>query len=87
MAGQILKVYARPGEAISNEGIVELGQTQHMEVNAQVYQTDIRKVQLGQQATITSEAFPEKLQGTVSQIGLKVSKQDIFSSESGAAMD
>jgi HlyD family secretion protein len=54
---------------------------------AEVYQTDIGKIKLGQQAVITGDAFSEKLQGTVSQIGLQVSKQNVFSNQPGENLD
>lgn len=51
--GQVLKIYTWPGEIVSNQGIVELGQTSQMYVVAEVYETDIQKVRIGQPATIT----------------------------------
>jgi HlyD family secretion protein len=50
-----------------------------MYVVAEVYQTDIKKVRVGQKATITSAAFDGKLIGTVKEIGWQVDKQSIFS--------
>lgn len=78
ITGTVLKVHSRPGEVIGQDGIAELGQTDRMNVVAQVYRTDINKVRPGQRATITSEVFPDALEGTVSQIGLQVKQQDIF---------
>jgi HlyD family secretion protein len=49
--GQVLKIHTRPGEMISTNGIVELGRTHQMYAVAEVYETDIKKVQLGQSAT------------------------------------
>ncbi len=80
-AGQIMKIHTWPGEIVSDQGIVELGQTEQMYVKAEVYETDISKVRLGQRATITSEAFPEELQGTVQEIGLQIGKKEIFSTD------
>jgi HlyD family secretion protein len=77
--GRILKVHAKTGEVSSNEGIVEIGKTSQMYVVAEVYQTDIGKVRVGQKATLTSTAFPGKITGTVSEIGLQVGRQNIFS--------
>ncbi|WP_017317842.1 ABC exporter membrane fusion protein [Mastigocladopsis repens] len=77
--GRILKVHAKTGEVSSNEGIVEIGKTSQMYVLAEVYQTDIGKVRVGQKATITSTAFPRKIKGTVSEIGLQVDRQNILS--------
>lgn len=76
--GQVIKIHSWPGETISNDGIMELAQTNQMYVVAEVYQTDIEKVRIGQSATITSEAFSGKLQGVVTEMGLQVSKQSVF---------
>ena len=76
--GQVLKVNTRPGEIISNTGIIELGRTQQMYVVAEVYETDIQKVRLGQSAVITSNAFAGELRGKVTDIGLQVNRQNIF---------
>jgi HlyD family secretion protein len=87
--GRILKIHARPGEVVSNqgEGILKLGQTDQMYAVAEVYETDISKVRLGQRATVTSDAFPGKLQGTVDQIGWEVGKKDVLSTDPAAATD
>ena len=85
--GQVLKINAWPGEIIANKGILELGQTQQMYVVAEVYETDIKKVRLGQSATITGDAFAGKLQGTVTDIGLQVGRQNIFNTNPGADTD
>ncbi|AFZ21058.1 ABC exporter membrane fusion protein [Allocoleopsis franciscana] len=87
IVGQILKIHTHPGEKISESGIAELGQTSQMAVVAEVYQTDIGKVKLGQKAVITSQAFPGELQGTVSEIGLQVSRQNVFSNQPGENLD
>lgn len=86
-AGQILKIHTRPGEKISDSGIADLGETAQMVAVAEVYQTDIGKIKLGQRAVVTSQAFPGELQGTVSEIGLQVSRQNVFSNTPGENMD
>jgi HlyD family secretion protein len=85
--GQILKINAWPGEIIGNNGIAELGRTQKMYVVAEVYETDIKKVHLGQSVVITSDAFTGKIQGTVTDIGLQVGKQNIFNNNPSADTD
>lgn len=87
IAGRILDIYAKPGEVVSNEGIVELGQTNQMQVVAEVYETDISKIRPGQPATIISESFSSKLRGTVKSIGLQVKKQEVTSGEPGENLD
>jgi HlyD family secretion protein len=77
--GKVLKIHAKNGEVIATSGFAELGQTSEMNVVAEVYQTDIQRVRVGQKAIITSAAFSEKLQGTVKEIAWQVEKQSIFS--------
>lgn len=85
--GQILKIHTRPGEIVNQQGIANLGQTDQMYAVAEIYETDISKVRIGQRATITGEAFSGKLQGTVTQIGWQVNTQDILSTNPTADTD
>lgn len=85
--GQILKVHTLPGEVISEKGIVDLGQTEQMYAIAEIYETDISKVRLGQQATITSTGFIPKLSGTVAEIGLQIGKKDVLGTDPAADVD
>ncbi len=74
----MLKIYARPGEVVSSEtGVADVGQTIQIYAIAEVYQSDISKVEIGQKAQITSSALPDvKLTGTVEKIGSIVERQD-----------
>ncbi|MDJ0678661.1 MAG: response regulator [Xenococcaceae cyanobacterium MO_167.B52] len=85
--GQVLKVQVRPGEVIGNRGIAEIGKTEQMYVVAEVYETDIKRLKIGQRATVTAASFSEELQGKVAEIGLKVSRQDVFNSDPLADTD
>ncbi|MFN6513119.1 MAG: ABC exporter membrane fusion protein [Nostoc sp. CreGUA01] len=87
ITGQIMKINTWPGEIIGTMGIADLGRTQQMYVVAEVYETDIQKVRLGQSAIITSDAFPGKLRGKVADIGLQVGKQNIFNNTIQADTD
>jgi HlyD family secretion protein len=87
MTGRILKIHTRVGEKISESGIVDFAQTQQMLAIAEVYQTDISKVKLGQNAIITSPTFSGELRGKVVQIGLQVSRQNVFSNQPGENLD
>lgn len=87
IAGQILKIYTHPGEKISDEGIVDMGKTDQMVAVAEVYQTDIGKVRVGQQAVVTSQAFDGEIKGTVAQVGLQVERQKVFSDRPGENLD
>jgi HlyD family secretion protein len=87
ITGQILKVHARLGEKLSDVGIAELGQTQQMVAVAEIYQSDITKVQMGQAVTVTSSAFEGQLRGSVSDIGLQVDRQSVFNRQPGENLD
>ncbi|PSN10343.1 HlyD family secretion protein [filamentous cyanobacterium CCT1] len=90
-AGQVLDIFAFPGEAVSpNDGpILALGNTDQMVVVAEVYETDIGLVEVGQPVTITSRngAFRETLTGTVSEIGLQIAKNDVLDDDPAANAD
>ena len=86
-AGTILKIQTWPGEIISNKGIVEIGQTQAMYAVAEIYELDINKIKVGQKAKVTCLNFPEKLQGTVEQVGLLVAKKDVLNTDPAAEID
>ncbi|MBD2663053.1 ABC exporter membrane fusion protein, DevB family [Richelia sinica FACHB-800] len=77
--GTVLKIHAKNGEVISTSGFAEVGDVSQMQVLAEVYQTDIENVKIGQKAFITSAAFSGKIRGTVKEIGWQVDKQSIFS--------
>lgn len=86
-AGQILKIRTRVGEKIGDSGIADFAQTDEMIAVAEVYQTDIAKVKLGQQAVITSQAFPGEIHGRVFHVGLQVDRQNVFSNQPGENLD
>ncbi|MEM8717787.1 MAG: ABC exporter membrane fusion protein [Cyanobacteria bacterium P01_G01_bin.39] len=87
-AGRVIKVLTRPGETVSsNEGIARIGETSQMYAVAEVYESDITKVQLGQQVTITSSALAEKLMGEVASIGLEIERQEVVNTDPTANID
>jgi len=87
IAGEVLEVYARPGEVIDHGGIVALGQTQQMTVIAEVYELDVGQVRVGQPTTITSDAFVGSLRGEVVQIGSQINPQKVLSTDPAADVD
>ncbi|MEA5527599.1 HlyD family efflux transporter periplasmic adaptor subunit [Nodularia spumigena] len=89
IAGEILAVHTQSGEAISTNGIAEIGETNQMTVIAEVPEDTIAQVRIGQTATITSEngAFIGELNGTVTEIGRKIGKKDVLSTDPVADVD
>nr|WP_287733304.1 HlyD family efflux transporter periplasmic adaptor subunit [Microcystis sp. M090S1] len=87
ITGKVIKVNTRIGEQISDQGIVDLAETDRMEVIAEIYQSDIGKIRKGQTATITGSAFKGEVRGKVRLIALKVDQQNIFSNQPGENFD
>jgi HlyD family secretion protein len=87
ITGRVLDVHARDGERVGPDGIAEIGQTDSMYAIAEVYETDVQRVRVGQRATVTSPALPEPVAGTVDRIGLKVGKKDVLSVDPAARTD
>ena len=89
-AGQVLQLYAEPGEAVTTSApILALGDTAQMYVVAEVYETDVTLVEPGQRATITSRngAFEQALTGTVERVGLQIFKNDVLDDDPAANAD
>jgi len=85
--GQILRIRRFPGEVIDHEGIVQLGDTNRMYVVAEIYETDVPKVQVGQSVQIRGAAFPETLQGEVDFIGLQIGRKEVLSTNPAEDVD
>ncbi len=85
--GQILKIHTWPGEIVSEQGIVNLGQTDQMYVTAEVYETDIYQVRVGQRVTVKSDGVVGNLEGRVDEIGLQIDKQKILGTDPSADAD
>lgn len=87
IAGEILDIHTRAGEVVSNDGIVEIGQTQQMYAVAEVYQSDVTKVQPGQRVRVTSDSIPGELVGTVERIDSQVRRQTIVNTDPSTNID
>ncbi|MDJ0692015.1 MAG: ABC exporter membrane fusion protein [Xenococcaceae cyanobacterium MO_188.B32] len=86
--GQILEINTWPGEVVNKtEGIVEVGNTKHMYVVAEVYETEIDRIRIGQKATITSGGIMPKLTGTVDDVGWQIRTQDVLDTDPVADVD
>lgn len=87
MDAMVLNVHARPGDDVTGQVILTLGDTSTMRVVAEVYETDIQAVRLGQTATIRSPALPDALTGRVVDMGHMIFKNDVLSVDPAARMD
>ena len=87
VSGQILKIHARPGERVGPDGIAEIAQNDRMYAVAEVYETDIARVKVGQRAVIRSPTLDPELLGTVEVIGLEVGRLQALDPDPAARTD
>ena len=87
MDGEILKVFTYPGERIGDDPILKMGNTDDMHVIAEVHETDVGAVRVGQRATITSAALSKPVGGTVEEIGALIYKNDVLDIDPRAEKD
>ncbi len=85
--GRVLKIHARPGETIGNEGVLELGDTAVMFALAEVFEADIQKVRTGQAAEIVVRTSGARYAGTVAAIGSLIKKRDVLDADPVADVD
>jgi HlyD family secretion protein len=87
VAGRVLDVHARAGERIGPAGLLELGRTDVMYAVAEVYETDVATVRVGQRAVVRSAAFDPPLTGRVERVGLQVRRQVLLADDPTADVD
>jgi len=93
--GRVLRIITQQGESIpsaptgGDEGILELGNTRQMMVVAEVYESDVDLVKVGQKATIASRngAFTDILTGEVAEVGWQIFKNNVLDDDPAANAD
>jgi HlyD family secretion protein len=81
--GTVLRILARPGERPTDSGVLELGASDRMEAVAEVYESDISRVRVGQRVTLISEngGFSGTLAATVLRIAPQVRQRVVLSTD------
>jgi HlyD family secretion protein len=69
---RVIQIVAHAGEAVGPGGVVTLADTNRMAVVAEIYETDIARVHLGQKAVIRSESLSDPLEGVVGWISPQI---------------
>jgi HlyD family secretion protein len=87
IAGRILNIKVKPGEIVGSGPILTMGDTSKMRAVAEVYETDIGQVKLGQAAVVSSRALPGPMTGRVVRIGNMVFKNDVLNVDPAARAD
>jgi HlyD family secretion protein len=85
--GRILKIFAWPGSKVGEDGLLEMADTSSMVVTAEVYQSDMGKLTIGQEATITADGFQGSVRAVLFKVLPQVQKQSTFAGTPGENMD
>jgi HlyD family secretion protein len=87
-SGRVLQLFARAGERVGSDGVLEIGATQTMAAIVEIYENDVPKLRVGQQAQVRAAVLgPEPLEGRVSRIGLAVRRQSVVNADPTANTD
>jgi len=84
---RVLNIRVKPGEEVGTGPILVVGDTERMRAVAEVYETNIARVRVGQLAEISSRALPKPIKGRVVRIGNMVFKNDILNVDPAARAD
>jgi HlyD family secretion protein len=87
ITGVVLDVNARAGERPPANGIMQMGDTDRMMAQVEVYQDSIVSVATGQPVELVAAAIGQKMQGRVQSIGLTVGRQGMVSDDTAANTD
>jgi HlyD family secretion protein len=84
---RVLNIRVKPGEEVGAGPVLVVGDTERMRAVAEVYETDIGRVRVGQFAEISSRALPKPVKGRVARIGNMVFKNDVLNVDPAARAD
>jgi HlyD family secretion protein len=78
--GTLIRIYSWPGMKETSDGLALIGRTDRMQAWAQVFQTDIARLRIGQTARVSAESggFRGSLRARLRAIVGNVSQRDLF---------
>jgi HlyD family secretion protein len=85
--GLILKVQLHPGESVGQGPILKMGNTSRMFAVAEVYETDIGLIRVGQKARLRSGALARDVTGVVAAIGRTIHRTTVLDVDPAADAD
>lgn len=85
--GRILVVHAQPGQGVGSDGVLAMGRTSEMFVDAEVLEEDLARARVGQRARITGDVLPAGVDGVVEEIGVLIGRREVFTTDPAAFTD
>lgn len=77
ITGTIMKIFTRPSERIGDNGLLEMADLSRLDVVAEVYESELLQVKIGQQGCITATGFKRSYSAQVRELGFQVRKNDL----------
>lgn len=87
IAGTILKIYARAGDLVGSDGLLEMADLTRLDIVADIYETDLPRVRKDQEAEIIVPGDGIRYRATVRELGWLVRRTTQAGSDPVAAVD
>lgn len=87
IAGTILRIFARPGDQVGQDGLMELADLARMDVVADVFETDLGRLRPGMTAEILIPGERQRIAATLREIGWQVRRTTQAGTDPVAAVD
>jgi len=87
IAGTILKIYARPGDQVGSDGLLDMADLSKLDVVADVYETDLPRLRVGAPAEVVVPGEKQRFGATVREIGWQVRRTTQAGTDPVAAVD
>ncbi|MBL6076396.1 efflux RND transporter periplasmic adaptor subunit [Belnapia sp. T18] len=87
IAGTILKIYARPGDQVGSDGLLDLADLTRLDVVADVYETDVPRLRQGAPAEVIVPGDPRRYPAELREIGWLVRRTTQAGTDPVAAVD
>ncbi|WP_198373387.1 efflux RND transporter periplasmic adaptor subunit, partial [Roseomonas rosulenta] len=86
-AGTILRIIARPGDQVGNDGLLEIGDLSRIDIVADVYETDLPRLRIGAPAEVVVPGEAQRFGATLREIGWTVRRTTQANTDPIAAVD
>lgn len=87
MDGTILRIFARPGDQVGSDGLMEMADLTRLDVVADVFETDLPRLRQGAPAEIVIPGENRRVAATVREIGWQVRRTTQAGTDPVAAVD
>lgn len=87
MDGTVLRIFARPGDQVGGDGLLEMADLSRLDVVADVFETDLPRIRPGIPAEVIVPGEAARLPATVRELGWTVRRTTQAGSDPVAAVD